>query len=129
MRDLTPWDVVPGVLCDVFAQFAIEALNRKGRKENPSVHLPWARAYAGSLGFPQAAANKLCSTVEPDARPHGNSDSRLAGAGIPVAGGESRRDPIAFRLPASRHSDCGIFAGHLVTELRETHGSVGADEE
>src|SRR5258708_2139588 len=32
MRDLTSWDVVPGVLCDVFAHFVIEALNRKERK-------------------------------------------------------------------------------------------------
>jgi hypothetical protein len=104
-------------------------VNRKVRKENPSVHLPWARAYAGSLGFPQAASNKLCSTVEPDARPHGNSDSRLAGAGVPVAGGESGRNFIAIGFPVSRNSDCGISARHLVTELREAHGSVGADED
>jgi hypothetical protein len=60
---------------------------------------------------------------------HGNSQSRLTGARVPVAGSESGRDFIAFGLPVSRSADCGISARHLVTELRETYGPVGADEE
>src|SRR5258705_11426334 len=45
-----------------------------------------------------------------------------------VAGRESGRNCFALRFLVSRNIDCGVTARHVVTELRETHGSVGADE-
>ena len=73
-----------------------------------------------------AAACALESDL--DVESNGDSQPRLKSAGVFIAGGKPGRDSLVVWFPLPGAADCGVLAWHLVTELRATHGSVGADE-
>ncbi len=106
----------------------------KGQRQRPRAGAPAPHQRTSPVSmlvprvFHRLASATSALESRQDVASHGNSGCRLARAGIPVVGRESRRDSLPFRFSVAGSADRGVSARHLVTELRETHGSVGADE-
>jgi len=59
---------------------------------------------------------------------HGNFGHRVARTGVFADCGQPGRNFLTFRFAGAGNGACRISARHVVTELREAHGPVGADE-
>src|SRR5450755_4364595 len=96
-----------------------ERLPGKTGDYKSSPYLDW---FAELLTLLPGSAGSL--TFACNAGSNGDSGHRLTRAGIFSCVGQSRRGLLTFRAIGAGYGDSGISAWNLVTELRQTHGSV-----